>query len=166
MTAIIILVVILIGTYILILEKFKNIKWIPVILTEGPEIMNLKEIPYELDLTKPFPITWKNYKALTNQETITNICKMYIVWGNEFENKPLSDGRTFSIKEGECIIVDPRVTIKEGNKYEAYLINPYPPYSAFKDTRIEVSENIADGKEVLGAIIASIPAEWMDKRKK
>ena len=165
MITVIIIVAIFIGVYFLALRSLKNIKWIPVILTEGPEIMNLKEIPYELDLTKPFPISWKNERATIDLETLISTCKMYIVWGNEFNDRPLSDGKTLSIKEGGCILVDPRVTKKE-NKYSAYLINPYPPYSAYKDTRIELGENIAEDKEVLGAIVASIPAEWMDKRKK
>jgi len=147
-----------------ILDK-NEFRWIPVILTEGPEIMNLKEIPYRINFTETFPIAWQGPTATGSLDKIKDrTYQMYIVWGDAFKYVKLQDGRELSLTEGDCIIVDPSVT--EKGTYKAYLVNPYPEYSAYKDVKIKTSDDVAADDNILGAIVASIPAWWMDQRRK
>ena len=167
MTIFIILIVILafFALYALIVIKNRNIKWIPVILTEGPEVMNLREIPYDINFTKPFPVRWQGTEAMRNVANFEGSYQKYIVWGSALQNIILTDGRKISLEEGSCVIVDPGITKKE-DKYKVYIVNPYPAFSAMKDVQIKTIDNIPADGQILGAVIASIPAWWMEENRK
>ena len=133
--------------------------WIPMIVTDEPLAVNLREIPYNIN---PSKLKYLNKDGI---EISPEGFEFYIVGGNAFKDKILKNGRKISLENGDCIIVSPIIkTLTEGR--DIYIVNPHPPQSAHKDIKIETGDTLTAESNILGAVVAKIPAEWMNKYRR
>ena len=129
------------------------------IVTDDPLAINLREIPYDINPNK------LKYLNKNDIEIPIEGFKFYIIGGNAFKDIILKNGHNISLENGDCIIVNPKIkTLTED--YDIYIVNPFPPISAHRDIKIETSDTLTAESNILGAIVARIPAKWMNKHKR
>lgn len=69
-----------------------------------------------------------------------------------------------NLTDGDCILVDNKIKrITDG--YNLYVVNKYPPFSAFKEVGIKKRQWIGDDTEIFGAIRSKISSEYIQKRR-
>lgn len=65
-----------------------------------------------------------------------------------------------NLTDGDCILVDNKVKrITDG--YNLYVINEYPPFSAFRKEGIKRKQWIGDDEEIFGAIRSKISSDYI-----
>jgi len=69
-----------------------------------------------------------------------------------------------NLTDGDCILVDNKIKrITDG--YNLYVVNKYPPFSAFREVGIKKRQWIGDDTEIFGAIRSKISSEYIQKRR-
>ena len=157
-----ILLVVLFGIVLVlsvIIQNFKNkdIRWIPAIVTEWDYLMNLKKFPYRID--------FDNIILPSGESKSIRGMDLYVVSGNRLKDLVLSGGRKLSLEDGDVIVVDPE--IKSLGPYRAYLVNPELGSDMVgKESQFRTSDEVTAGKyKIIGAVIAKIPHDWIDKQR-
>lgn len=158
-----ILLVVLFGIILVlsaIIQNFKNkkdIRWIPAIVTEWDYLMNLKKFPYRID--------FDNIILPSGESRSIRDMDLYVVSGNRLKDLVLSGGRKLSLEDGDVIVVNPE--IKSPGPYRAYLVNPeLGGDTVRKESQLRTSDEVTAGKyKIIGAVIAKIPHDWIDKQR-
>ena len=65
-----------------------------------------------------------------------------------------------NLTDGDCILVDNKIKrITDG--YNLYIVNKYPPFSAFREAGIKRTPWIGDNEEIFGAVRSKISSDYI-----
>lgn len=65
-----------------------------------------------------------------------------------------------NLTDGDCILVDNKIKrVTDG--YNLYVVNKYPPFSAFREMGIKKRQWIGDNTEIFGAIRSKISSDYI-----
>ena len=65
-----------------------------------------------------------------------------------------------NLTDGDCILVDNKIKrITDG--YNLYIVNKYPPFSAFREVGIKRTPWIGDNEEIFGAVRSKISSDYI-----
>jgi hypothetical protein len=138
----------LIGVFgvIFLLTRKRAIK-IPVVKVDPNLVLPKYEERYRLN----FSYVTTN----TGKDLLLSDYSLYIVRGSDSALKLYS---------GDCILVDKNITEKTTG-YDLYLVNKFPPYSAYHGITVAKKHTIKDEGLIIGAVVSKVQADIMSPCK-
>lgn len=125
-----------------------DIKTIPILDVDNNQLLPGKK--YKLDFSHlVFP-----------DGEIGSLCGkvLYIIKGNRYRTFTLSDGRKLHLENGDCIVVDIKITTPDINKYRAFIV------SENENKILKTSDEVTTEDLILGAVCSKIPGSVMDNQ--
>lgn len=125
-----------------------DIKTIPILDVDNNQLLPGKK--YKLDFSHlVFP-----------DGEIGSLCGnvLYIIKGNRYRTFALSDGRELHLENGDCIVVDIKITVPDINKYRAFIV------SENGNKILKTSDEVTAEDLILGAVCSKIPGSVMDNQ--
>lgn len=132
-------------------------RWIPAIVTDWDYFMNLKRFRYRIDFDHIILPSGES-KSIQDKD-------LYLVSGNGLKDQVLQDGRKISLEDGDLIVVDPQITDELKKVCKAFIVNPKDLNFLCRESRLKTSDKVTADDVILGAVIAKIPASWIEKNR-
>ena len=85
---------------------------------------------------------------------------LFIIKGNKFSNFSLSDGRTISLEDGDCILVNTRITYPWVDRFKLFLVT-----DENLGVVLKTADEIILESPIVGTVFAKIPRKNIENLK-